>query len=68
LRKLLQSQYALFLSKELDLNEFLRRQQILNFEEYIKEFDEERSYNFTDRIYEEHHDKKSLERELYRAL
>lgn len=31
LRNLLQSQYALFLNKNLDLNEFLRRLQILNF-------------------------------------
>lgn len=34
----------------------------------MKEFDEERSYSFSDRIYEEHHEGDSLKRELYKAL
>ena len=37
------------------VEEFFRRQKIANFEEFIKEFDEERSYSFADRVYEEQH-------------
>lgn len=38
LRRFQQAQYALFL-KGLDLQEYFRRQQLLNFEEYLREFD-----------------------------
>jgi hypothetical protein len=41
---------------------------LIRFEEIIKELDEERKYSFRDRVYEEHHDDKSLMRELYRAM
>jgi hypothetical protein len=40
IRKLLKSQSSLFLGKHLSLEEFQRRLQVLNFEEFIKEFDE----------------------------
>ena len=33
----------------------------------MKDFDEERTYSFADRIYEEHHEPESLQRELFRA-
>ena len=40
----------------------------MTFESAAKEIDEEREYNFGNRIYEEHHDRDSLVRSINSAL
>ena len=67
IRKLEQAQYALFLQDKIPLEEYFRRQRLLNFQQLVKELDEERNYSFADRIYEQHHNIESLKREIINA-
>lgn len=68
LRKLHRASLGQFLPENLDFDEFERKLDILTFEESLKEVDEERTYNLSNRIYEEEHNKLSLVRTLYQAL
>ena len=68
LRKLHRASLGQFLPENTNFNEFERKMDILTFEESLKEVDEERTYNLSNRIYEEEHDRLSLVRSLYQAL
>ena len=68
LRKVYRSSLGQFLPEGVEFHEFERKLDILKFEEVLKEVDEERTYDLSNRIYEEEHNTLSLTRTLYQAL
>ncbi|CAD8197924.1 unnamed protein product [Paramecium octaurelia] len=51
-----------------DVNEFERRQLLLQFEELLKENEPEKEWHFGDRIYMERHNRNTLRQKFYEAL